>query len=527
MKEKDIINKKIEGLKAPIDKQALWNNIENHKDFPSDKNNRKRFLWLLPFAFLALISFQFLNSNTETTNSKNSLVSEISKSEKLNAIDHTSSIIQATQNNSNASEDGIINNTSNHKEQKQIKQIQTSTNSTSQSLNRTSIKQQATSIINTKTKKTATLKNIDDERENKKSKKLEEKNVDLISRDNASQKDIAAIDNKSSQWSQIASTPSFSEKELGLTSNNTSEEKRNSLDKNKLTAKESTNTSDLNPTAIDQGTKKNQSIKALENSSKTETKTKVSKLNFAYLNDKNENPLLHSINEKQTVLVNEPSELTSNNWQVDFSIGIGSAIHQRSMLPGQDETEFNFQNDSTKSIESFISSINVKRNLNSKWQVGLGVQYYNSFQRINSELEQIQFLNDSTSMQFVKETETTNYKLFQKHHFVDLQLMAYRNISINKHQFYLGMGLGYNVNYRVSGKSLKSDGTLSPINGEDAFNTKLGHHYVLDLGYNRPISKNMHLFSSIEIKSPLQLHKIKNNHTAIPFYLKTGVAYKF
>jgi len=502
MKERENINSKLNNLKAPIDKKALWLDIQNDKDFPKQKRDRKRLFWF--FGCIAILSLGSLGySSFGLTNNENfSVESKISEPlPQTSEISHTSEL--KLHSNSEPSKD-ILKAESADTQQRSNNNIEDKT-----ALNKkhTAGFSQRNEIK--KTNKILDKNNSDITKEKPSSSPPFENNSSRPESENITLQEKSNLD--SNQEENIIPSSNSSDNLVNQNNDLTEfETKHTEFIDNKVSETKNANNADYN---------NNVRISKIES---FEAKLLLAERERATLNI----AAKHLESDDLTTLV---SLEKPKQWQVELATGIGSGFHQKQLKQDQELADFEFQNQNTKSIESLINSIRVKRKVKDLWTIGFGAQYYNSFQKMSHNTTSVEYIRqDSLSTPFyLKETNGKSYNLFQKHHFIDVQLLLQRDFRFKNNRINLGFGLGYNLKYSLTGKSLDLEENVFNLNEDDIYKTNLGHHYIIELGYQRSITDNLYLHSSIEIKSRIQLQKIQNDHTLIPYYFKLGLGYHF
>lgn len=492
-RKKKSIYDKLDGLKAPIDRQAIWEGIKDHESFPTPQAKRGSSFWsFIGIGLLMFIGGLFLFSNFHL-NSKTPTASKLASSSEPNK---QVAIKTPKPSKTTIGESDLVfkHKAAKHSDNNSLATAKKHTVAIAQ--------QYAPSTKTTNKKLESTQATMAKSREKGANNSLEPK---LSSRaTNTVVEPTATSSSIQTTAIAISNTPITHKNEQLLSSYD------QVTDKNTKKTNSQTHTNNTDQLAF--SNKHEYSKHAVETLDLIAPKLSYNR----------ELPAALATQKDQAIKL-----FKQRVWRINIDQGVGYARHNVTAVNNAGQEHPSFQEQYTKSLASYLLNVRVYRLIKEDWEVGLGLSYANNRRRfLYTHIDTVYY--QQSTYQYSRSINETTYTYYHSHQMMDVEAVLFRHFHWKKIRAYAGLGLAFNAAYQLkaNGIDVDADNDLELINLNEwgSYKNSLGMQYLCELGVSKPLSSRLSLNAAVLFKSTQKLNQIQT-HKLQQSYLKLGFTY--
>ena len=220
------------------------------------------------------------------------------------------------------------------------------------------------------------------------------------------------------------------------------------------------------------------------------------------------------------------SSIARKSWAIEIAAGIGAGMHnitEDSLWRDQ-----SFINDNTESIASYMFSLRVSKKIKNNWRLAMGLRYANNRRLFSYTNSITQYARLAMPMPhfYTESTDLTTYTFYRQHQTLDVESLLIRDFNWKRTTVYTGIGVDANAIYNFNGEVINSNREEFDLNTAADYKDNLGWGFLYEIGISQQFKQSYYISASLSGKWRYDLNN-RNTHSVAPLYFRLGFGNSF
>lgn len=220
------------------------------------------------------------------------------------------------------------------------------------------------------------------------------------------------------------------------------------------------------------------------------------------------------------------SSKIARKWTIEIGFGIGTGQHKIVLDSLSEDQTFqnNHTNSLASYMLDLRTTREINRNM--RIAVGLRYTGNRRFFSLEDNTTTYTRQDRPDPYHYLKSTVTTVYKFYHLHHHLDLEALLMRDFRWKKTSAHVGIGLAMNTFYRFKAQGINADLLELDLEKAGNYKNNIGLHYLYEVGLSRQINHQYFINVSLSGKSGQDLNE-GANHRVTPVFCRLGIGKRF
>ena len=220
----------------------------------------------------------------------------------------------------------------------------------------------------------------------------------------------------------------------------------------------------------------------------------------------------------------------TDNWSLGIGLGLGYSHISRTINDVEINDWTKTLLDNIKSVQSYHIDLFLQRKVYKKWSLRLGIDYSRYHDRldfVNSEITYKKNRISNDSPLFTSENITTSYKLFHKYEFINLGLSVSNSFNWRSWIIAPSIGIVYNQNFSQNGFTLDEYFNLISVNKTYQYVQSIPLRYQTGVSFQKKIDKSMSIDFNLNYRSSATITGSDNSFRMTASRLSAGIGFQY